>query len=104
MSHMMSHHAESYEWVMDAAKSQFKERIVSKRKIKTGTAPSKNYERIQKMNFLFILIFKHIFAADFLLTTEDGQKSKLFSTEVRETNYLTLSHVSKNTLSLKNEF
>ena len=56
------------------------------------------------MNFLFILLFKSIFAADFFLTTEDGQKSKLFSTEVKETNYLTLSHVSKNILSLKFDF
>jgi len=56
------------------------------------------------MNFLFILLFKSIFAADFFLTTEDGQKSKLFSTEVKETKYLTLSHVSKNILSLKFDF
>ena len=56
------------------------------------------------MNFLFILIFESIFAADFFLTTEDGQKSKLFSTEKKETNYLTLSHVSKKYIIIKIKF
>ena len=47
------------------------------------------------MNLLLFIFLLSYTEADLWYETDDGHKSKLFPSEERENNYLTLSYVSK---------